>query len=156
MKILLLCALLLNISSSTYDRKDWISSSSWTKARNRTLARDRIENYWICKYSSVKIKKKSEVDIDHIIPLKYAHDHCGDVLPEQKKRQLATDNDNLVSTSRHENRSKGDDGILEYMPSDNQCWYIQQWDIVYRRYGLCLTEKEIKYINNGIKACKIR
>src|SRR5574343_731521 len=98
MNILLIIVLLFG----AYDRKEWISSSSWKKARNSVLNRDRINNYWICKYSGVKIKKKSEVDIDHVIPLSYAYDHCGDLFTEQKKRQFATDTLNLVSTSRHE------------------------------------------------------
>ena len=138
----------------SYDRSDWISQSSWKKARTTILNRDRIENYWICKYSGIKIKTKSEVDIDHIIPLSYAASHCGEAFSDQKKRQFATDTLNLVATSRKQNRSKGDDGVLEYMPHDNQCWYLDRWSKVAKKYGICLTQQEQQYINRGIAACQ--
>ena len=146
---LLTCLILL----FGYDRSDWISQNSWKKTRTRVLERDRIGNYWICKYSGLKIKNKSEVDIDHIVPLSYADSHCGDTFPESKKRQFATDTLNLVSTSRKQNRSKGDDGILEYMPHDNQCWYIERWYLVTKKYGICLTPEERGYISLGRNAC---
>ena len=149
-----LILILLALSSAKYDRKDWIKPSNWSKARNKVLTRDRVENHWICKYSGVLIKKKSEVDVDHIVPLKYAHDHCGDTLSEMKKRQLATDTLNLVATSRHENRSKGDDGVLEYMPSDNQCWYLDRWYRVTMKYSICIPSADSGYIARGLNACR--
>lgn len=140
--------------SAQYDRSDWISQYSWKKARTKILARDRVGNYWICKYSGVRVSNKSKVDIDHIIPLKYANDHCGDQLSETKKRQFATDTMNLVATSYHENRTKGDDGVLEYMPSDNQCWYLNHWYSVSKKYQICLPSADSGYIARGVKACK--
>lgn len=145
--------LVIFVLFSAYDRKDWISQSSWKKARIRVLERDRINNYWICKYSGIKIKSKSEVDIDHVIPLSYANSHCGDTLSESQKRQFATDTLNLVATSRKQNRSKGDDGVLEYMPHDNQCWYLDRWSRVSKKYGICLTPAESGYIQRGTSAC---
>lgn len=138
--------LILFLLFSKYDRSDWISQSSWTKARTTVLNRDRIENHWSCKYSGTFIRTKSEVDIDHIVPLKYAYEHCGDTLSDMKKRQFATDTLNLVSTSRHENRSKGDDGVLEYMPEINQCWYVERWLKVSKKYGICMSKEEREYI----------
>lgn len=145
----------LFIIFSGYDRSDWISRSSWTRARTAILKRDRTENYWICRYSGIRIANKSKVDIDHIIPLKYAYGHCGDTLPDIKKRQLATDTLNLVAVSFHENRSKGDDGVLEYMPSDNQCWYLSRWKAVSKKYHLCLPKQDSAYIDRGVRACKL-
>ena len=81
-----LAALLIVFSG--YDRDDWISKSSWSKARASILKRDRVDNYWICRYSGMRIQNKSKVDIDHIIPLKYAYDHCGDTLSDMKKGSL--------------------------------------------------------------------
>jgi len=140
--------------SPTYDRSDWISQSSWKKVRSKVLARDQTYNYWICRYSGTKLTNKRLVDIDHIVPLKYANEHCGDSFSETKKRQFATDTLNLVSTSTHENRSKGDDGVLEYMPSENQCWYLERWHLVTKKYYICLPSADSAYIARGVKACK--
>ena len=64
------------IFSGSYKRSDWINSSQWKKARKKTLARERIENYWICKYSLEEINNATDLDIDHIIRLKYAFNQC--------------------------------------------------------------------------------
>lgn len=149
--ILLIFALLF---SSKYDRTEWIKSSQWTKARKKTLNRERIGNYWICKYSLEKINNATDLDIDHIIPLKYAFTHGGDKFTKELKQAFATDDSNLVAVNEHENRSKGDKNVLEYMPPNNQCFYLSRWYYMYRKYHLVMDTAETGYITRGLKGCK--
>lgn len=140
--------------SRTYDRSDWISPSQWKKARKKTLDRQRIGNFWICEYSLDTIKNSTDLDIDHIIPLKYAFDHGGENFSDDLKHAFATDDSNLVAVNEHENRSKGDKNVLEYMPPNNQCFYLHHWFYVYNKYHLTLDSSESGYIVRGLKSCK--
>lgn len=140
--------------SSSYNRKEWISPSSWKKARNKTLERNRTGNFWICAYSLEKINRATDLDIDHIIPLKYAFTHGGDRFTDDQKHAFATDDSNLVAVNEHENRSKGDKGVLKYMPPNNQCYYLRHWYYMYSKYHLKMDTSETGYITRGLKGCK--
>lgn len=148
------CIVIGMLFSGSYDRSDWISQSAWGKARKRTLDRQRIQNFWICEYSLDTIKESRKLDIDHIVPLKYAYEHGGDKFSDDLKRRFATDDSNLVAVNEHENRSKGDDGVLQYMPPNNQCFYLHHWYYITHKYPLQIPANEEGYIERGLKACK--
>lgn len=150
-----LLSLLLATSAFSYDRTEWITSSQWKKARRAVLARDSIASCkcWIDKYSTEKIDKAVKVDIDHIIPLSFASNRCGENFSSTTKHMFATDPINLVAASQKQNRSKGDKGILEWLPQVNQCYYYKHWALVSAKYPLCLTKEEIAVIKAN-KNCK--
>lgn len=108
------------------------------------------ENSIICKYSGVDITEDSLIDIDHIIPLKYAWLNGAAKWDDDKKTALATDLNNLVSVSEHENRSKGDDGLLLYLPPLNKKFYVTQWKTISEKYGIVLSKSEQSIINQYI------
>ncbi|WP_041054935.1 hypothetical protein [Vibrio owensii] len=63
----------------------------------------------------------SEMDYDHIKPLKNAHDSGGFMLSDSEKSALGTDTDNLIFTHQSINRSKGSKTQNEFVEeSDNQ------------------------------------
>ena len=149
-----LITLISLIFGQPYDRSDWIKSSSWSKARKKILANQKTGNHWICAYSLQVISNSTDLDIDHIIPLKYAFTHGGSKFPDNVKKAFATDDSNLVAVNEHENRSKGDKGVLEYMPPNNQCFYLRRWYYMSRKYHLMLDTSESNYIVRGLKGCK--
>jgi hypothetical protein len=92
------------------------------------------------------ITNNSLVDIDHIVPLKFAWLHGADTWTDVKRHSLATDPLNLTITCEHENRSKGDKGLLEYLPHINKDFYVDHWDKVCVKYDIELSEKEMEVI----------
>jgi hypothetical protein len=141
------------ITVSEYARDDY-QGSEWTKTRNAVLGAHKKKGIWYCKYSGVPCSTKSKVDIDHIIPLKYAHDHGAYAFIASKKKSFANDTLNLVETSLHENRSKGDKGPSLYMPAQNKCFYAERWFAVSKKYKIKLDKKDSVMLLQTKKNCK--
>lgn len=156
MNILIIALSTILLSASTYNRTDWVKKSSWTKTRAKILVRDAVGDRWVCKYSGKTVEKSRDIDIDHIIPIKYAHDNGGDTFSIAKKKQFATDDSNLVAVTAHENRSKGDAGLSGYMPIDNACYYVRHWKYVSAKYKLHIPRKDSLIMVKTLKACKDR
>ena len=74
----------------------------------------------------------SDVDIDHVIPLKYAHDHGGAIWTLCVKKLFANDPDNLLAVDDGENQFKSAKGPSEYLPpnEDYHCEYATKWTII--------------------------
>jgi len=153
MKLLAFALAASLLSASTYNRSDWISASQWKKTRQKILVRDQVDGHWVCKYSGALIESSRKVDIDHVIPLKYANEHGGNQFSPDKKRRFANDDSNLVSASAHENRSKGDDGLSQYLPAKNTCWYYRHWDYMSRKYGIKLKGADASILAKGLASC---
>lgn len=79
-----------------------------------------------------------QVDIDHIIALRYAHEYGGARWSPLLKKVFANDPENLLVVDRGENRSKGWRGPSEYMPPnrDYHCEYARLWLHMLRKYEL--------------------
>lgn len=79
-----------------------------------------------------------QVDVDHIIALRYAHEHGGADWPPLLKTVFANDPENLLIVERGENRSKGWRGPSGYMPPDQgyHCEYARLWLHLLRKYEL--------------------
>lgn len=138
-----------------YDRTEWIKASQWKTARRSVLARDSnsICQCWIDPYTKLKIDTRNKVDIDHIIPLNYVSSHGGESFSSDQKHKFATDPDNLLSVSQKANRSKGDKGLSEWMPSFSKCAYIKRWELVSKKYSIVLSKVDQDIINKN-KNCK--
>ena len=134
------------VISPTYDRASFVSASFWTKTRKLIVRRDKIEDQWICKYSGTIITNQTDIDVDHIIPLKYAWLHGASKWTFDKRKEFAVDPENLISVTEHENRSKGDDGLILYLPLNNKAFYVTQWKTMAEKYGIKLTRVEKKII----------
>ena len=97
-----------------------------------------IKGSWIGRLTGVLLSDASDVDIDHVIPLSYAHRHGGFSWSPSKKKQFANDPLNLLPTYDIENRRKSDKGPSEYLPSDKDlaCAYIKRWQAIRIKYDL--------------------
>jgi hypothetical protein len=74
------------------------------------------------------------VDVDHVVPLKWAHDHGGGEWSREKKKRFANDPLNLLVVHDRINRIKGAKGIDKWMPSVGKERYKKIWDEVRRKY----------------------
>ena len=110
-----------------------------------------VSGLWNLPYSGGSTTSASQIDIDHIIPLKWAHGHGGDRWSSARKRAFANDPDNLLATYYSANRSKGAKGPDQWMPAINKCSYALRWEGLIEKYGLLTTTGEMVAID---RACK--
>lgn len=143
--VLVLC---VSLVSSEYNRADWISQSSWTKTRKMIVEKNKKPFGWIDNYTRDTVALSKNLDLDHVVPLEYAFTHGGDKFSVDLKHKFATDTHNLILASPHENRSKGDKGVLEYLPKHDKCRYLADWKYMVTTYKLNISTAEWKIINS--------
>lgn len=111
--------------SSLYNRKDWphwidtdgdcqntraeiLISQSQVPVTFRNKRRcSVIKGQWFDPYSGKTWFKAADVDIDHLVPLAWAHIHGGSNWNKSKKRQFANDLENLIAVEDNLNQAKG-------------------------------------------------
>jgi len=106
---------------------------------------------WALPYTGGTVNNSRQLDIDHIIPLKWAHGHGGDRWTLAQKRSFANDPENLLPVYSSANRSKGAKGPDDWMPSINKCEYANRWRQLLNKYQLIVLPVEQTAL---IKACK--
>jgi hypothetical protein len=97
----------------------------------------------------------NELDLDHIVPLKFAHGHGGDKWTREQRAVFANDMDNLILAQASLNRQKGAKGIDEWLPPNHQyrCEYIKLFNNVMAKYDLAYIPSELRIVNRLVKAC---
>jgi hypothetical protein len=132
-------------------------------AREETLTRDVVETgnnasecspttgLWVSPYDNKEITKSSEIDIDHIVPLKEAWLSGADQWSEEQREEFANDPENLLAVSAGSNRSKGAQDPSTWMPpaQEYRCTYAQQWVQVKEKYELSIDAAEQKKLENA-------
>lgn len=146
-------------NTSVYSRNSW---GGWTtkncvNTRHRllkdraigkiknTLNRCRVvDGRWLDFYSGEQIDFNDHPQIDHIIPLKYAHSIGANLWSREVKNKFYNDPQNLVITSRSMNIEKSDKGFLKWHPFSHElsCKYAYRWISVKIKYDLKFSEKE--------------
>ena len=117
------------------------STSTIDRGKNRcTIDRGR----WLDPYTGKTFYSARDVDIDHLVPLKWAWDHGADKWSDQKREQIANDEMNLFAVQASVNRQKGAKGPLEWMPPAQSfhCQYVSRFLRVVTKYGLELSPEE--------------
>ena len=150
-------------SSIKYERKDW---SHWTdddgdcqNTRAEILIRDNVGTIkfkrnkgcnvswgeWICPYTGEFSYKASDVDVDHVVPLKHAHKTGGVNWSREKKRSFANDPENLLIVDDATNQAKGAKGPVKWRPPLKSYWmaYAEKWLHVKKKYGLYISDREM-------------
>jgi Protein of unknown function (DUF1524) len=107
-----------------------------------------VKGKWVDYYYPETHTLAKFVDIDHLIPLKHAHDSGGSNWSAAQKEKFANDWDNLVITNRKYNRTKGAKRIDEWLPVHKEyaCKYIGDWIKIKKKYALTFTPQEEKTI----------
>lgn len=101
---------------------------------------------WLDPYTGKYIYKAGDLDVDHVIPLSYAHRHGGSEWTSDKKKAFALDESNLLLVEDNANQAKGDKGPSEFTPlGDFQCYYAQIWNLISKKYkvNLSLPDQEL-------------
>lgn len=101
-----------------------------------------IAGRWISPFTGNAIHDHSAIDIDHVVPLKWAWDRGASQWTQHKRERFANDPVNLISVEASLNRSKGAKGPLEWLPPSGQCQYALRFLRVLKIYELSLEKQE--------------
>ncbi len=109
---------------------------------------------WLDEYTGKIFTVAVQVDIDHVIPLMYAHTHGGDRWPPEKKLQFANDPMNLMLVEKNEIRKKRDRGPDRYLPREEfQCEYVGLWEAIADNYDLQIENRDRNRIRKIQEDC---
>ena len=113
---------------------------------------------WFSWFDAVTVTDPSSLDVDHMVPLKEAHDSGGWAWTAEQKRAFANDLDiadalNAVTAST--NRSKGSRDPAEWKPPDQASWcrYATAWVTVKTSYGLTADPAEAAELSAMLATC---
>lgn len=101
-----------------------------------------LEGSWKSPYSNQLIFKSSKLDIDHVVPLKWAWEHGAAGWTKSKRVRFANDPLNLLAVEARLNRQKGAKGPSHWLPPQNECQYLQLFTTIIDTYGLTYSARE--------------
>lgn len=155
-----------------YSRKDWnhwkdadgncintrheiLKSRSKSKVIFNKKGCSVVSGLWDDYYYPEQHTQAKQVDIDHLVPLKHAHDHGGSRWSKEEKEIFANDDENLVITSKIYNQQKGSQAIDTWLPVNKEyaCKYIKDWMKIKNKYKLVISEKENSSYRQLIQSC---
>ena len=123
---------------------------SFTSTRACTVALGQ----WLDPYTGSTFSKASDVDIDHVIPLQYAHDHGAAQWSPLLKKLFANDPDNLLIVDDGENQRKGAKGPAQYLPRlQYRCEYVRRWQQLAEKYELQLARQDLQTLTRITRDC---
>ena len=109
---------------------------------------------WLDPYLGKVITIASDLDVDHVIPLAYAHANGGAAWPRSRKQSFAMDEINLLLVDDGENQLKGAKGPSGYLPrKEYQCDYVKKWQLVATKYELEVPHTDSRVLLNISTAC---
>jgi hypothetical protein len=114
-----------------------------------------LSGEWYDPYSSETFTISKDLDLDNIVPLKFAHGRGGDSWSRKQKAIFANDTDNLILAQASLNRQKGAKGLSDWLPPNHQyrCEYITHFNKVMSKYALAYISSEQRVVNRLVKAC---
>ena len=113
---------------------------------------------WEGPYTGQAFTDASDLDIDHLVPLKNAHLSGGWQWDKARKEDyansMAADN-HLVAVEKYANRAKGARGPEEWQPPDAtyHCQYAHDWTSVKAAWGLSATPAEWQALETMLATC---
>ena len=114
---------------------------------------------WYGAFTGASVDAPGNLDIDHLVPLKNAHDSGGWAWNPDRKKEYANylgDPDHLIAVTSGANRSKGAKGPEEWRPRDESYWcrYATDWTEVKMEWGLSMTQRETEAIIEMLDTCE--
>jgi len=159
-----------------YDRDDWADWQDFDldcqDARAETLIEESLDpvtfktvhecvvvsGRWMDPFTGNEHTDASTLDIDHMVPLKNAHDSGAASWSRWEKEVFASDTakpEALVAVSASANRSKGSKGPEAWRPENKEYWceYATNWIKIKFRWNLTVTETEKEALSDMLGTC---
>ncbi|KAK0199380.1 hypothetical protein DFS33DRAFT_1369005 [Desarmillaria ectypa] len=146
----------------------WIIISGKCDTRETVLARDAISivqasdcsatsGSWVSPYDGVATKLPSDLDIDHLVPLKEAWVSGARSWTAAQREAFANDvtRPQLVAVTDNLNQAKGDKDPAEWMVplKSYVCTYVRAWVTVKHYYGLSVDQDEYDALTGYLANC---
>lgn len=106
-----------------------------------------LDGIWASPYSNKLIYQSSKLDIDHVVPLKWAWEHGAATWPKAKRIRFANDPLNLLAVEARLNRQKGAKGLQDWLPPENKCQYMNLFATIKDTYDLTYSPGEEESVN---------
>lgn len=159
-----------------YNRRDWKhwidQDHDCQDTRQEVLIRDSLvpvtfktakhckvlKGKWRCPYSGKIFTDPKDLDIDHLVPLKNAHQSGGGFWDKLRKKFYANNLKNpkaLLAVWKKLNRQKGSKGPDRWKPPLKVGWcdYAKDWQKVKNNWGLLITLEEGKVLEEMKATC---
>ena len=125
-----------------------IEESLYTVGFKSTKGRRVASGSWNDPYSGKTITDATKLDIDHMVPLKEAHESGAANWSRERKRAYANDLDDpdtLIAVDRGLNRQKGVKDPAEWLPPNPayQTEYVRAWVAMKLKWGLTADRQEL-------------
>ena len=108
-----------------------------------------LTGLWLDPYTNMYFSASSELDIDHLVPLKYAWTRGAYNWPKSKRVKFSNDESNLFAVKKSVNRQKSAMGPAMWLPpNDNfKCEYIKLFQGIVTKYDLRQAVDELSEID---------
>ena len=110
-----------------------------------------LRGRWLDPYTDQIFFDSRELDIDHLVPLKYSWDRGAYKWSRAKRVSFSNDPVNLFAVKKSVNRQKSADGPAEWLPPNVnfRCEYILRFQRVVRKYKLTQSAAELQLIGHA-------
>ena len=108
-----------------------------------------LTGLWLDSYTNGFFINSSELDIDHLVPLKYAWTRGAYNWPKSKRVKFSNDESNLFTVKKNVNRQKSAMGPAMWLPpsDDFKCKYIKLFQGIVAKYELIQAIDELSEIS---------
>jgi len=140
-----------------HDTRDEVLAAESRSAVNAGC--DVLTGSWFSYYDRVTWTQASDVDIDHLVPLKEAWDSGAGRWTSETRERYANDlgdRRTLVAVTDNVNQSKSDRDPAEWLPTFGRCVYLAQWTAVKTRWSLSVDQAEKDTLTTLSKQCSNR
>jgi hypothetical protein len=109
-----------------------------------------LQGFWVCPYTGVIFTDPTKMDVDHIVPLKWAWENGAEYWSPNLRMRFANDPQNLLVVAASANRSKGPRGPTTWLPPNLTYaeWYIMRFMEICDNYGLRYNKKDLLRVFN--------
>lgn len=113
---------------------------------------------WLSRFDNRSFTNPSQLDIDHLVPLKEAWESGASQWNSTQRQAFANDLEfagSLIAVSASSNRSKGDKDPAQWQPSHKafSCTYAVTWIQVKYRWSLTADQAEISSLQKMLSSC---
>jgi hypothetical protein len=138
-------------------REEVLIAESQSKAQVDAYGCKVIEGDWFSPYDNVMYTNPSELDIDHMVPLKEAWDSGAWNWTAAQRQAFANDLSDaraLIAVTAGQNRSKSDKDPSNWIPPQKSytCTYLSEWVAIKARWKLSMDQSEFGRIKNLLTA----
>ncbi len=116
-----------------------------------------VGGLWYGPFLGKFFTEASDLDLDHVIPLKWAHSHGGWRWTADQKQSFANDYENLILVDDGRNQSKGSRGPGQWMPDNTayHCMYVFRWGYLIDKYDLSANQVDHAKIAGVKSSCRL-